>query len=643
MTSIIGALRVSLGLDSSGFSSGLGQATRDLRNFNGAANSASRPTGQFTSQLQNAGYQIQDVAVQITGGTDALRAFGQQLPQLLSGFGVFGVIGGTIAAVGLAVAGSLFKSRTEALTADEAIKGLTEAMSRAKEAGDLLKLSQGELAQQFGSAALGADIAASQARDSIEQTVGMIRGLGKGALEPFTRALEFAQVEADMLADAAGRAREPIVAGVDDVRALGAAFALPEQQARALLGSMDAFQSATTAPALSAALLNIYQMLSDWKLEMGQLPPEAEALRATLSGVVGELGAAVAETNNLSASLSEAGAQAERLLELRRMQRMEDKRENVARDVARDKISDLATTEDSRLSTDRGIDLTYQDRLGLPASDPRSPNHRGYTPPKGRGGGGGGGGGKGKGRSAISEAERELEALKAKAEQVVTATRTPMEAFNLRIVELNELVRAGVLDWDTYSRAVGQAQEDMNAAGETGSQMFATLRDGAADMVAGVIEGTTSIKDAMSSMLAQLSSDLLRSGIGGIFGQIFGGGGGAGGGIFAGIGKAISIPGFANGTNFAPGGLAWVGERGRELVNLPRGSQVIPHAESMEMMRGGGYREQAVRVLVGVDPRDGSLRPYVAGEIDRATPGIQRGAVGAVQTGARKSRKFLGR
>ena len=34
--------------------------------------------------------------------------------------------------------------------------------------------------------------------------------------------------------------------------------------------------------------------------------------------------------------------------------------------------------------------------------------------------------------------------------------------------------------------------------------------------------------------------------------------------------------GYAQGTPFAPGGLALVGEMGPELVNLPRGSQVIP-------------------------------------------------------------------
>lgn len=51
------------------------------------------------------------------------------------------------------------------------------------------------------------------------------------------------------------------------------------------------------------------------------------------------------------------------------------------------------------------------------------------------------------------------------------------------------------------------------------------------------------------------------------------------------LGKKIgfTIPGFERGTNFAPGGLAWVGEGGPELVNLPRGSKVHTNAESKKM------------------------------------------------------------
>lgn len=48
--------------------------------------------------------------------------------------------------------------------------------------------------------------------------------------------------------------------------------------------------------------------------------------------------------------------------------------------------------------------------------------------------------------------------------------------------------------------------------------------------------------------------------------------------------NAPKVPGYANGTNYAPGGLALVGERGPELVRLPRGSQVIPN----HALRGNG-------------------------------------------------------
>ncbi len=49
----------------------------------------------------------------------------------------------------------------------------------------------------------------------------------------------------------------------------------------------------------------------------------------------------------------------------------------------------------------------------------------------------------------------------------------------------------------------------------------------------------------------------------------------------------ISIPGFAGGTNSAPGGLALVGENGPELINLPRGASVTPIA-GVGSVNGGG-------------------------------------------------------
>jgi hypothetical protein len=75
---------------------------------------------------------------------------------------------------------------------------------------------------------------------------------------------------------------------------------------------------------------------------------------------------------------------------------------------------------------------------------------------------------------------------------------------------------------------------------------------------------------------------------------------------------------FANGTVNAPGGMAWVGERGPELVNLPRGSQVIP-AHRAQSMGGGG-------VTVNVDARGSAdpaaVRAQVEQGIIQAAPAI---------------------
>jgi hypothetical protein len=63
----------------------------------------------------------------------------------------------------------------------------------------------------------------------------------------------------------------------------------------------------------------------------------------------------------------------------------------------------------------------------------------------------------------------------------------------------------------------------------------------------------------------------------------------------------LTKPAFAVGTRNAPGGMALVGERGPELVNLPRGSQVIPAAQTSNMMGGVGGSVEVFGVLRGQD------------------------------------------
>jgi len=58
---------------------------------------------------------------------------------------------------------------------------------------------------------------------------------------------------------------------------------------------------------------------------------------------------------------------------------------------------------------------------------------------------------------------------------------------------------------------------------------------------------------------------------------------------------------FAVGTRNAPGGMALVGERGPELVSLPRGSQVIPAAQTSNMLGGVGGGIEIYGILRGQD------------------------------------------
>jgi hypothetical protein len=79
----------------------------------------------------------------------------------------------------------------------------------------------------------------------------------------------------------------------------------------------------------------------------------------------------------------------------------------------------------------------------------------------------------------------------------------------------------------------------------------------------------------------------------------------AGGIALIAIGRAISNAtnrnAFAVGTRYAPGGMALVGERGPEMINLPRGSQVIPAAQTSQMMGGIGGAIEVFGMLRGQD------------------------------------------
>jgi hypothetical protein len=122
----------------------------------------------------------------------------------------------------------------------------------------------------------------------------------------------------------------------------------------------------------------------------------------------------------------------------------------------------------------------------------------------------------------------------------------------------------------------------------------------------------------ITSSLQQLSGAIRGGGFLDILGAVIGLGlqlgqaGLFGGKVQTNLNKPI--PGFANGTNFAPGGLSLVGERGPELVNLPRGAGVMSNRELRSL--GGSTSVQVIPSPyfdVVVDGRIMQSAPAIAG------------------------------
>lgn len=151
--------------------------------------------------------------------------------------------------------------------------------------------------------------------------------------------------------------------------------------------------------------------------------------------------------------------------------------------------------------------------------------------------------------------------------------------------------RANETDAEAFARDINKTPEQINEALD-GIKIdgLKALNQGLTD----AIMGFKSLGDVAKNILQQITAELLNLAIRAL--------------IIKPLAAGLGIPGFAKGTNFAPGGLAMVGERGPELVNLPRGSQVIPNHELSGMgggrsvvinMTGSFMDERSMRVASG--------------------------------------------
>lgn len=143
---------------------------------------------------------------------------------------------------------------------------------------------------------------------------------------------------------------------------------------------------------------------------------------------------------------------------------------------------------------------------------------------------------------------------------------------------LDEAANKGWGQWFGAAKAGIGNREGLEGAHALGQFTQATRE--ATVAAQGLDTGMTGAVKALTGSIGSIN-------FGGSGGPGIGGGGGMGGGGGGLIGFFRNLLGFADGTNFAPGGLARINEGGRgEIVDLPRGTRVIPHDVSMAMARG---------------------------------------------------------
>lgn len=153
------------------------------------------------------------------------------------------------------------------------------------------------------------------------------------------------------------------------------------------------------------------------------------------------------------------------------------------------------------------------------------------------------------------------------------------------------LTRMGTMVQSTASAFDSLANSITNAS-KDGAVSFG----GAMDIIKNLAFSTISILGALAA--AHIIAAESSKGLIGIATAV------AGLAMLAGVWASFVDPKkYANGTDFASGGWAMVGERGKELVNLPRGSQVLNNRQTSNMLAGPSS------VLIKF--QDGSLQGYM--------------------------------
>ncbi len=469
-------------------------------NANQAATGLQRITnvsGRGRFVIQNTANQIGDMAVQIGGGTSAMKAMGQQMPQLLGGFGALGgtlgVLGpllGTVAALGLPIAAAFLMAGKEAESFNDRLKELRESIAAVKSAQELNSISTADLVSDYGRLADEAkaifeinrkiaSIRAQEALDSVARGIADELGVAgvfgfdpqeireveetiariQGKIDSLNRPSEMTDTqlagavrEIKELEDALSRLGS-VRGNIDEI---GDAFSVSEDAAREIVAQFAAIGQEQGPRDQAQAMLDLADYIYGASNNLSDASDEGEELYKQLldAAIQGLELSKIDYASNLSAGADEAARLADNLLD------------------ALNRQNALAAGYSVGEPDQNGN--VYSGRGRGPTAVERTQMRFGYVAPpekasRSRRGGGGGG-------SKIDPRTRE-------AARIFEETRTAAEKYAAELENLNQLREAGFITEDTHMRAVQKLGEKLNETGKLGEQMGRTITDALSQMV----------------------------------------------------------------------------------------------------------------------------------------------------------------
>lgn len=199
---------------------------------------------------------------------------------------------------------------------------------------------------------------------------------------------------------------------------------------------------------------------------------------------------------------------------------------------------------------------------------------------------------KSKGSSRRATVDREAERIQRDIDQFYERLAAGnSESFKLFVEQFKKDIQDGPDNSITLVDGAGDAASSFKASVD---EQSAYVQDSWANAIEGGIwaamrEGVPGIAEYFAQNLTQSLVESLSDNLASFLTSK---GGSSGGGWVSALLSVFTGPRHATGTNYAPGGMSLVGENGPEIVNMPRGAQVIPsHAvRAMANMRaqGGG-------------------------------------------------------